>query len=349
MLIRPHPSFLASLYLILAFVVPNNDLRGLDPFHSDADWKAYQKRMLEQRDHEKPVFRRPVPGSSQVTKIQTLPMSSFEVNKMPVTEALNLWANFCSKEGLRPSLFVSNEVTGKTVSLVCREKGQTAASVLKQLCDEAQMVVNISNEDFLIAFRDPTLKDRPTRYQLWLLSDSLHQHWFAKTKADPDQWHAVESDLERHGLIFPAGCYAEYLPNKRALLVVHYPVALSMLETRIEESEAEEMIKQLRDSQTTKIDEGGNSLQLKAFHLTKDQTKSLSKHLISAGKIQPFMASTQTVLKGYGLSTPLGSSAWLDSSKNCLWVLNSSVNIELCTRELSQWLKAADSFHQKPE
>ncbi|HAL70735.1 MAG TPA: hypothetical protein DCP71_03070 [Verrucomicrobiales bacterium] len=347
MLIRPRPSFLASLFL--AFVVPNNDLRGLDPFHSDADWKAYQKKMLEQRDHEKPVFRRPVPGSAQVTKIQTLPLPSFEVNEMPVIEALNLWANFCSKEGFKPSLFVSSEVSGKTVSLACREKGQTAASVLEQLCAEAQMVVNISNEDFLISFRDPTLKDRPTRYQLWLLSDSLHQHWFAKTQSNPDQWHAIESDLQRYGIVFPAGCYAEYLPNKRALLAVHYPVALSMLETRIEESEAEEMIKPLRDSQTTEIDRGGNSLQLKAFNLTKDQTKSLSKRLISGGKAQPFPGSTQTVLKSFGLSTPLGSCAWLDSSKNCLWVLNSSVNIELCTRELSQWLKAADSFHQKPQ
>jgi hypothetical protein len=349
MLIRPHPSFLASLYLILAFVVPNNDLRGLDPFHSDADWKAYQKRMLEQRDHEQTVFRRPVPGSSPITKIQTLPLPSFEVNEMPVIEALNLWANFCSKEDLRPSLFVSSEVSGKTVSLVCREKGQTAASVLKQLCAEAQMVVNISNENFLISFADPTLKDHPTRYQLWLLSDSLHQHWFAKTKSNPDQWHAVDRDLVRHGLVFPAGCYAEYLPTKRALLAVHYPVALSMLETKIEESEAEEMIKHLRDSQTTKIDRGGNSLQLKAFSLTKYQTKSLSKHLISAGKIQPFTASTQTVLKGCGLSTPLGSSAWLDSSKNCLWVLNNSVNIELCTRELSKWIKATDSLDPKSE
>lgn len=314
---------------------------AMDPFYPPAEWEAFQKRIIEAREHEASWEARPLPGTSPVVALQTVIIAEFSVDKATVAEAFSDFTHHCKKLNVPLTFYLDAELVRSNASITYSARNETAQKVLSMLLGISGASLRINGKDLLVGhYGTWGLDPYATGLKTWILSEELHlrlfPHALDKTNVVPSSWISADQALKKQGVPFPPGTYADYRPDVHVLVVINRIETSSSLAEWIHEAESEFVIQRARAKGRMQMD--GYELETKAFPLKERQVKAVRSRLVSKGKLAPFATSSQGILRNYGVIDPTGSAAWLDEKNAELWILNTPDQITACSASLSEWL-----------
>lgn len=307
-----------SLLFVLSLLVATQRVKALDPFFPPDDWNAYQERVIKDREHEKPGWRRPVPGTSPAVAIQTLILPEFEVENVPLEVAFQAWQDACRQGGVNVRVYLEPAALINRPSITHSAKGETAARALAFIENLGLARVKLLEDHFLAGAN--SLDPHERRFRVWLLSE-MAARFLELHKLKPAQagWCSADAALTKIGAALPPGTYADYHEQTRALVAINTTVTLDALSEWIEEMEARAIIQQFKDKDEVQMD--GYRLAVRSQQLDASNAAKIAARLRDAkDRLAPFAASSKTWAESRGLITPAGSAVWLDVASSTLWL-----------------------------
>ncbi|MFO1436915.1 MAG: hypothetical protein U1F81_01260 [Verrucomicrobiaceae bacterium] len=308
--------------------------KAVDPYHPPEDWEAYQKRIIEKREHEMPGWQRPVPGTSPAVAIQTLILPEFTVQNASLDVAFQTWQEACRARGVNVRFYLEAAVLINRPSITHSAQRETAARALSFLGNMGMVQIKLLEDQFLAGAG--SLDPHEIQFRVWVLSDLAAQFLHLnKLKQAHTGWCAAEDSLVKAGAAFPRGSYADYQEQTRALVVINTSVTLNALSEWIEEMESRTVIQEFRDK--GEIQMSGDSLAVRSQKLRTDNATKIARRLKdSKGRLVPFAANSKTWAESRGLITPAGSAAWLDLDSSTLWLRSRPDHLDSFVQQLQQ-------------
>jgi hypothetical protein len=246
-------------------------------------------------------------------------LERLEFKDATIFVAIDEWKQACEKLGVKVSVYVDPTVSRNHDSLTLDIRNKTAIECLKIIRSKtlSALQIELSGDHLLIGFgRD--LRVQRTNFQSWFLKPETARRLGLPDEGN-DRWISVESQLAKKGIVFPPGCYADYRPDIRAVVVINHPVILESVGEWIGELEHQAVIEDTKGKGVTQMD--GYSLETRSFALPTTTTALLHGYLFDKkGRLVPFAASTADILESVGVIAPLGSAFWLDHQSKTLWL-----------------------------
>ncbi len=314
---------------------------ALDPFFPPEQWDQFQRQIIKERAHEKPVWERPAPGTSSIVAIQTLILPEFDVKEVTPDVAFDEWRQACQRLGVEVRVYLEPAIMRNRPLITHSAKGETAAKALSYIQNLSLARVKLVN-DHLLAGIHNDLDPHELYWRVWSLSPAAAQLLkLQKSATSNASWSAVEDPLKKQGAAFPEGTYADYRSDIHSLVAINTKVSLDSIAELIEEIESRATVETFNGKGLTQMD--GYSLDVRSYRLQKSNSVKLHARLKdNDGRLAPFACNSKTWSRERGLISPLGSAAWLDVSGSTLWLRNRPEQLD----EFEKTLREAEKQSQ---
>lgn len=310
--------------LLLGFL--SQEAQAFDPFYTEQQVKemveAYKKR-------EALTMPRQTHGIPFALAVEQVRLQTVHFNGMTLAGAVRV---------LKEDLIAADPTCSDVRWLLDLDAANTTATITLDLKDVSflealRYVTELGGAGFSIHKRQIVVGIDQTYRGQWtaaytknfLLSDALADRWFPgkRTSLSTAPLVSAEKLLNELGVPFGEGAQADFVPSMNALCVENCQVALWCLEALIEEANAEQAIcAALANSRLVP-----DGMVLSSFDVSDFEHPLLKRVLWRKdGLIHPDSVTTQAALLAKGVVFPAGSTAWLDSRKKILHVINSSEN-----------------------
>lgn len=295
---------------------------ALDPFHPPDEWEKYQQHILKDRPHEKPVWVRPAPGESPVVAIQTLILPEFQITNASPDLAFDAWQDACFQNGVNVKVYLDPAVLRHRPVITHSAKGENAARALSFIESVSGARVRLVNDHFLVGVPN-SLDPRELHFRVWILSEpAVRILELPGPSSSGATWTAAENRLDELGATFPAGTYADFHRELRALVVVNTRVTTDAIAELIRETEAHATVRSFMNKGAVQME--GYSLEVRSHPLRKENAFRIAARLRDDhGRLVPFAVSAETWARSRGFSMPLGGAVWLDLESSSLWLRSS--------------------------
>lgn len=334
--------FILAHGLFVGVLLLLGNLSAMDPFYEPAKWAEYQDRVVRLREHEKLAFARPAPGTHPIVAMQTISLPEYKADNVTVSEAFDLLARECGKQGVSPTFYVDSATMRYEPRFSYEaKKGDSVARTLAFLLSLSRTYIRFSGSNILISRHD-TLDPYIVLYGVYVLNEKQADYCglagFSSTSS-PEKWVAAEPALIKQGIPFPPGTYADYRPDIHSLVVINSGITLKSMAAWLHEMGNRAVIESARDKGIVSMLDF--QIETRSYPVSEATAQKMHAFLMDKkNKLVPFAHPTADLVS---FRTTLEHdrpefAAWLDVKSRRLWVRNKSKNLDEFEKGWDEWL-----------